>query len=200
MGNLKMNAQEILGRTITDILVWSKVEVGGLDEAEVFIQLDNGNIIGIPWNIESINIEKQLKKGSKSLFTDLSDIPEYHINPKRESIQEVIDAKKKRESYILDRIKKVFGMSEGIPNEYKVYKTEYRENKMKYLKNQKIVAFLMFDDSDSAGYIELENAYIITETLISPNGTGMAGLNYFEGLEFFEDSCGTNYKRIENSH
>jgi hypothetical protein len=176
------------------------MEVGGLDEAEVFIQLDNGKIIGIPWAIESENIEKQPKKDSESLFIDLSDIPVYHINPERKTIQEVLDAKKKRESSFLGRMKKVFRLSEGIPNEYKVYKTEYRENKMKYLRNQKIADFLMFDDSDSVGFIELENGYIITETMMTPHGTGMAGLNYFESLKSFEDSCGTDYQRIKNSH
>ena len=56
----------------------------------------------------------------------------------------------------------------------------------------------MFDDSDSVGFIELENGFIITETIMSPHGTGMAGLNYFESLESFEESCGTDYKRIRN--
>ena len=54
----------------------------------------------------------------------------------------------------------------------------------------------MFDDSDSAGFIELENGYIITETIMSPHGTGAAGLNYFESLENFEERCGTDYKRV----
>ena len=193
-----MNTQEILGRTISNIFVWSKMEVGGLDEVEVSIQLDNGKVIGIPWNFESERIEKELRKDSESLFSDLSDIPEYHINLEGKSIQEVLDAKKKRESSFFGRIKKVFGLDEGIPKEYRVYKTEYRENKLKHLKNQKIKDFLMFDDSDSVGFIELENGFIITETRMSPHGTGMAGLNYYESLESFEESCGTDYKRIKN--
>ena len=193
-----MNTQEIIGRTITNIFVWSKMEVGGLDEAEVSIQLDNGKLIGIPWYFESERIEKELRKGSESLFSDLSDIPEYHINPDGKSIQEVLDAKKKRESSFFGRIKKAVGLGEGIPKEYRVYKTEYRENKLKHLKNQKIKDFLMFDDSDSVGFIELENGFIITETIMSPHGTGMAGFNYYESLESFEESCGTDYKRIKN--
>lgn len=193
-----MNTKEIIGRTITDIFVWSKFEVYGLDEAEVFIQLDNGKTIRIPWDFTSENIEMRPKKDSESLFTDLSDIPVYHINRERKSIQEVLNAKKERESTFLGRIKKAIGLSEVIPREYRPYKTEYRENKMKYLKNQKIVDFLMFDDSDSVGFIELENGFIITETIISPHGTGMAGLNYYENIKRFEEDCGTDYKRIIN--
>ena len=49
----------------------------------------------------------------------------------------------------------------------------------------------MFDDSDSVGFLELENGYIITETIISPHGTGAAGLNYYESLESFKESCDT---------
>ena len=195
-----MNTTEIIGRTITDIFVWSKMEVGGLDEAEVSIQLDNGKLIGIPWDFESENIEKELRTDSESLFSDLSDIPVHSVNPEGKTIQEVLDAKKKRESSFLGRLKKAVGLGEGIPKEYKVYKTEYRENKLKFLKNQEIIDFLMFEDSDSVGFIELENGYIITETIISPHGTGMAGLNYYESLQDFEESCGNEYKRMKKSH
>ena len=195
-----MNTREIIGRTISDIFVWSKMEVGGLDEAEVSVLLDNGKIIGIPWDFESEGIEKELRKDSESLFSDLSDIPEYYINSERKSIQEVLDAKKKRESSFFGRIKKAVGLNEGIPKEYRVYKIVNRENKLKHIKNQKIVDFLMFEDYDSVGFIELENGFIITETIMSPHGTGMAGLNYFESLESFEESCGTDYKRIKNKN
>ncbi|MBC3846796.1 hypothetical protein H8K90_10430 [Winogradskyella echinorum] len=195
-----MNTTEIIGRTIIDIFVWSKMDVDGLDEAEVSIQLDNGKLIGIPWSFESEKIEKELKPDSESLFLDLSDIPVHSINPERKTIQEVLDAKKKRESSLIGRLKKAVGLGEGIPREYKVYKTEYRENKLKYLKNQKIKDFLMFDDSDSVGYIELENGYIITETIMSPQGTGAAGLKYYSNLESFEESWGTEYKRLKNKN
>ncbi len=193
-----MNTNQIIGRVITDIVVWSKMEVGGLDEAQVCIKLDNGKIIGIPWDFESEDLERKPKKNSESLFSDLSDIPEYHINPEGKTIQEVLDAKKKRETTFWGRIKKAVGWSEGIPREYRVYKTEFRENKLKYLQHQKIVDFLLFDDADFAGFIELSNGYIITETITSPHGTGMAGLNYYESLKSFEESCGTDYKRIKN--
>lgn len=194
-----MNTKEIIGRTITDIFVWSKMEVGGLDEAEVFIQLDNGKIIRFPWDFEDENIENQPPKDSESLFTDLSDILEYHINAEEKSIQEILDTKKKRESTFFGRIKKMVRISEVIPREYRPYKTEYRENKLKYLKNQLIVDFLMFENYDSVGFIELENGYILTETKMSPQGTGMAGLNYFGNLKCFENRYGTNYKRIKEN-
>ena len=122
-----MNTQEIIGRTITDILAWSKMVVGGLEEARVFIQLDNGKLIGIPVDFESKQIETELREGAESLFNDLSDVPVYSINPEGKSIQEIIQNKKQREASFFGRLKKTFGFGEGIPKEYKVYKTEYRE-------------------------------------------------------------------------
>lgn len=193
-----MNMQEIIGRTIIDIFVWSKMEVGGLDQAEVSIQLDNGKIIGIPWDFESENIEKELRAHSDSLFSDLSDIPVHSINPEGKTIQEVLDIKKKREDSFFGRFKKVTRREEGIPKEYQVYKTEYRENTLKYLRDQKIVNFLMFEDYDSVGFLELQNGHIITETAISPHGTGMAGLNHYRSLKSFEESRGVDYKRFIN--
>ena len=192
-----MNTQKIIGQTITDILVWSKMEVGGLDEAEVFIQLENGNTIGIPWDFDSENIEREAKIGSISLFSDLSDIKESSINLEGKTTQDILEAKKKREYSLWGRIKKLIGLGGGIPREYRIHKTEYRENKLKYLQNQRIVDFLMFDDSDSVGFLELQNGYIITEVIMSPHGTGAAGLNYYENLESFEENCGTDYRRIK---
>jgi len=191
-----MNTKKLIGRTIKDILIWTKIEVGGLDEAEVFIELDNEKIIRIPWDFNSENIEQSPRKGVESIFTDLSDIPVFHVNSEGKTIGEILEAKRKRESSILGLLKKALGITEGIPKEYKPYKVEYRENKLKFLRDKKIVNFLMFDDSDSVGFLELENGFIITEIQISPHGTGMAGINIYENLSDFEDSCGTDYKRL----
>lgn len=192
-----MDTKQLIGRTIVDILLWSKWEVGGLDQAEVFIVLDNKKSVQIPWSFDSESIETQPKKGSESLFSDLQDIPVVYINPEKKSIQEILDAKKKkRGSSFFGRIRKVLGLGEGIPREYSVWKTEFQENKLKYLKDQKIVDFLMFDNSDSTGFLELNNGYIIWEITMAQHGTGMAGLHYCESLEEFQERRGTDYKRL----
>ncbi|KXX69356.1 hypothetical protein [Flammeovirga sp. SJP92] len=193
-----MNIEQVIGHTIKDIFVWSKVEFGGLDEADVSIQLDNDKIIGIPWDIESEHLEKVLKKDSKSLFSDLKHIPQHPMNPDEKTIQRVIDAKSESASSFLGRINKVFKFGIEILREHEIYKIKYHDNKLNYLKDQKIIDFLIFDDSDFVGYFELENGYIITEVLMSPHGTGMAGFNYYDSLISFEEQCGKNYRRLKN--
>jgi hypothetical protein len=193
-----MNTKELIGRIIKDILVWSKMEVGGLDEAQVFIQLDNGSIIRIPWDFDDTDIECSSKEYSKSLFANLKDTSIYHINEEGKTIEKIIEAKKQRASSILGRLKKAIGITKVIPKEYRTYKTEYLESKVDCLKDKKIVDFLMFENYGSVGFLELENGYIITETTIAPHGTGMAGLNHYENLKILEDSKGSNYKRLIN--
>ena len=68
-----MNTKELLGERIKDILVWSKMEVGGLDQGQVFIELNNGKTISIPWDFESENIETKPIAKSKSLVLKSSD-------------------------------------------------------------------------------------------------------------------------------
>ena len=191
-----MNTKDTIGRTITDILVWSKMEVGGLDEAKVFIQLDNGKIIAIPWGFESMDLEREPHKNAKSLFSDLSDIPSYYINPEKKTIGEVLAAKKKRESSLFGRIKRIIGIEEWIPKEYRVYKTEFRENQLKFLKNKKIIDFLMIKGFDSVGFLELENGNIITERAFASHGTGAAGLEFYESIVDFERDNGNEYLRF----
>mgnify|MGYP007079438455 CR=1 FL=1 len=109
------------------------------------------------------------------------------------------DVKRNQNSTLFGRLKYQLGIHNGIPKKYTSKSTEIVDNEMKKFQNLKIVDFIMFEDYDSVGFLELENGNIITETLTAPHGTGMAGLNIFENLKDFEESCGTEYKRLKNS-
>lgn len=191
-----MKIKELIGQKITDIQVWSNLEVGGLDVAEVYIKLNNGKTIRIPWSFDAENIEQDIPENAKSVFSDLSDIQIRHINKEGKSVQEIIEAKKKRENSCFGRIRSFFGIVELVPREYKTYKMTHKENKRKYLKDQKITDFLMFEGFDSVGFLELENGYIITERTVVPHGVGGAGLEYYENIHDFEQRHGNEYLRF----
>ncbi|MCL6293481.1 hypothetical protein [Jejuia spongiicola] len=199
-----MNTKELLGERIKDILVWSKMEVGGLDQGQVFIELNNGKIISIPWGFESENIETKPVTKSESLVLKSSDkirIESTEFNfPEGKTWKDIReDVKRNQNSTLFGRLKYKLGIKNGIPKKYTSKSTKIVSNEMKKFQNIKIVDFIMFEDYDSAGFLELENGNIITETLTAPHGTGMAGLNVFENLKDFEESCGTEYKRLKNS-
>jgi hypothetical protein len=199
-----MKTKELLGERIKDILVWSKMEVGGLDQGQVFIELNNGKTISIPWDFESENIEAKPITKSKSLVLKSSDkirIESTEFNfPEGKTWKDVREeVKRKQNLTLLGRLKYKLGIKNGIPKKYTSKSSEIVDNEMKKFHNLKIVDFIMFEDYDSAGFLELENGTIITETLTAPHGTGMAGLNIFENLKDFEEHCGTEYKRLKNS-
>lgn len=169
-----MKATELIGRTITDIWVWSKIDWGGLDEANVFLELDNQIAIGFPVGLEIGDLSMKVRKGAVSLFKDESDIPVYAVNPERKTIW--------------GKLKSLLGLDSGLPK-------EYRECKIKSLKNQKIKDLLLFEEEWEV-FIELENGFFITETRVSPNGLGQGGLNYYENLEALEERQGKDYNRM----
>jgi hypothetical protein len=77
--------------------------------------------------------------------------------------------------------------------------SHYEENKVRHLKDQKIIDFLWYDDEwrfSSQGFFLLENGYLITQTLVAPHGLGMAGLNYYLSIEHLEKNVGNNYFRL----
>lgn len=199
-----MNTKELIGNRIRDILVWSKMEVGGLDEGQVFIELTNGQFIEIPWNFDSENIETNPKPDSHSLIKKAKkiiqiDSVEFKF-PENKSWEDIRnEVKENQKKTLFGRLKYMFGIKNGISKKYRINKTKFEENKIKKLENQEIVDFLMFKDSNSVGFLELENGNIISETMMSPHGTGMAGLNFYENIKEFEDRCGTDYKRLKKA-
>ncbi len=199
-----MKTKELLGKRIIDILVWSKMEVGGLDQGQVFIELNNGKTISIPWDFDSENIETKPITKSESLILKSSDkirIESTEFNfPEGKTWNDIReDVKRNQNSTLFGRLKYKLGIKNEIPKKYTSKSIEIIDNEMKTFHNLKIIDFIMFEDYDSSGFLELENGNIITETLTAPHGTGMAGLNIFENLKDFEENCGTEYKRLKNN-
>ncbi|WP_272151051.1 hypothetical protein [Tenacibaculum aiptasiae] len=198
-----MNTKDLLGKRIKDIHLWSKMEVNGLNQAQVFIELNNGKTISIPSNFESENIETKPKVNSKSLVVKSGSkirIESTEFNfPEGKTWKNVREeVKRKQNSTLFGRLKYKLGIKNRIPKKYTSKTIEVVDNEMKKFQNIKIVDFIILEDSNSVGFLELENGNIITETLTASHGTGIAGLNIFKNLKDFEKNCGTGYKRLKN--
>ncbi len=189
-----MLIQELIGKTITNI--YSKVEYEnyGLDKGECFIELDNEIIIDIPYGASDDVWLKDLDNNAESLFKDLSDYPIYHVNKEQKLMGEIAKNYQKPKTSIWGRLKQFFGQDITI-KAYQQYDVECRENKLKYLQNRIIVDFLWTDNFEK-GLLELDNGYIITETTVANNGTGLAGLNYYENTEILRIRKGGELFRL----
>jgi hypothetical protein len=194
-----MLIDELFGKIITNIYANFGIEQEWLDTADCFIELDNTLVIAFPYGFSEEVWVRELDPKASSLFKDLSDYPVYHVNKEGKSIGEIAAAYQEQKQNIFNRIKKAFFGKEVVIKEYQPYKIEYQENKVKYIQNSKISDFLWYEDESEKGFFLLDNGYIITETTMSPSGTGLAGLNYYESLAALAESKGQGYLRLTES-
>ncbi|GDX48252.1 hypothetical protein LBMAG25_10700 [Bacteroidota bacterium] len=189
----QMQTEEIIGTTVTNIYSLVKMEVGGLDTGECFVELDNKTIVDIPFGFSDEIWVKELDKNALSLFADLSD---YHVNKDGKTVGEIAANYQRKKRTIFNRLRKVFFGHDIAIKDYQPYKVEYREDKLKNLKDRKIVDFLWYADDSEKGLILLDNGYIITETTIAPHGTGLAGLNVYQSINDLTNAKGNDYSKL----
>ncbi len=192
-----MRVKEIIGKNISNIYILRTTEQHGLDVAECFIELDDSLIIDIPQNPHDDLFIKMLNGDEENLFADLSDYPVYYVNKESKTIGEIAVANQKRKNKLVNRIRRLISGKETGIKEYKPYKTGYRENILKYLQNKKITDILWYENEYEKCLLLLENGYLITETLMAPHGTGMAGLNIFKSTGELQDRRGDDYLSLE---
>jgi hypothetical protein len=188
--------EEIIGKTITDIRCKYGIEDGWLDTAECFIELDNKFFIDIPYGQSKGVFEIDVDPDAQSIFANLSDIPHYLVNKEGKSISEVIEIHKKRKENIFNRLKKLlFGYDPPV-KEYKPYKVEYHENKLRHIINRTIVDYLWESEGTEKGFFELDNGYLISDQYMAPSGTGLAGLHYYDSLDSLKECKGEILNRF----
>ncbi|HRP01524.1 MAG TPA: hypothetical protein PLE30_02640 [Candidatus Kapabacteria bacterium] len=194
-----MQTGEIIGKTVTNIYSLLKMEVGGLDTCECFIELDNKYIIDIPLCHNDDIWLKELNKEAVSLFADLSDYPIYYVNKNNKTVGEIADSYQRQRQNIFNRLRKFLFGQDIVIKDYQPYKVDYRENKLKHIKNRKIVDFIWYADDTDKGLLLLDNGYLISEITVAPYGTGLAGLNYFESLENLIERRGNEYLKLTDA-
>jgi hypothetical protein len=191
-----MRKEEIIGKTVTNIYSLVKMEVGGLDNGECFIELDNKIIIDIPFGFSDDIWVKDLDKDAQNLFANLSDYTVYHVNENNKTIGEIANNYQRQSRVIFNKLRSILFGHEIAIKEYQPYKVDYKENKLKHIKDRKITDFLWYDDYSEKGLILLDNGYLITETNVAPNGTGLAGLNFYENLNDLTIAKGNDYFKL----
>jgi len=191
-----MQTEEIIGATVTNIYSKVNMEVGGLDTAECFVELDNNIIIDIPFGFSEHIRVKDIDKDAISLFSDLSNYPVYHVNKDNKTIGEIADNYQRQKQTIFNRLRKVLFGHDTEFKDYQPYKVDFRENKLKNIKDRKIVDFLWYADDSEKGFILLDNGYLITETIVANHGTGLAGLHLYESINDLSNAKGNDYTKL----
>jgi len=194
MADETITIDDIIGKPITDILC----KYGKEDEwltAKCFIELDHNIYIDIPYGQVTGNLAVELDPEAKTIFGNLSDIPHYHVNKEGKSTAEVVETHSKRKRNFLNRLRKVLFGYEPPIKEYKPYRVEYHENKLKYIINRTLVDYLWEDGIAEKGFFELDNGHLISDQYIAPQGTGLAGLHCYDSLNSLKERKGDNLKR-----
>ena len=187
---------EIIGMRVTNIYSLEKMEVDGLDNGECFIELDSKIIIDIPYGFNDDIWIKELDKDAVSLFADLFDYPVNHVNKANKTIGEIVDNFQQQRRILFNRLRKIlFGQDISI-KDYQPYKVDFRENKLKNIKDRKIVDFIWYADESEKGFILFDNGYLVTDTAVAPHGTGNAGLNIYRSINELTNAKGNNYSKI----
>ncbi|MES2275817.1 MAG: hypothetical protein V4592_07335 [Bacteroidota bacterium] len=172
----------LIGQTVTDIFIFVEPYNEWLEHSECYIELNAQQIIKLPVGGNYQVEEPVLNSKAQSIFKDLSDNTIHYVNKEGKSIAELSTSFHTHNKLFFNRVKKWFG-GEATLKEYKPYYTEEVENKLKYIVNRKIVDVLWYYDGPEFVYLELDNGYIITQNIMSPMGTGQAGLNYYVNID-----------------
>jgi hypothetical protein len=194
-----MQINELIGKRITNIYSFVVMEDGGLDRAECFIELDSGIFIEIPYDQTQEVTIKDLDTNATSLFTGASHYPVYHVNKGNKTIGEIANEYQKEKNSFFNRVRKLlFGYDPEI-KEYLPYRIDYEENKLNRIRGQEIRDFIGYNELGERGYLLLDNGYLISETNTAPNGTGLAGLNYFESLAHLVKAKGNDFTKFSGT-
>lgn len=196
MSQQEIPLKEVFGKTITDILCKFGTYDEWLETADCTIELDNEIYMGFPSRESSTVWEREKPIDATSLLTNLSDIVVYHVNKEGKSIKEIADTYRKRKNKFGNIIREIFLFGEEVPREYEPYKTEYQENRLKYIHNAKIKDYLWRENDGDTGFFELDNGYIISETIMNPRGTGLAGLNSWQNMQQLQNRFSETFLRL----
>jgi len=197
-----MLAKDIIGKTITDIYICLEPDPAGLDRSKCFLEIDKSFFVKIPYSQEEeISVNKPDNK-AMSFFSNECIEKIYHVNEEKKTVEEIVDKHRNdRRAFFRQlggHLKKMASLDDNtMPKEYQPHTTEQVENKSHELKDGRIIDFIWDSEEDKKGLFLLNNGFLITETTVAPNGTGMAGLNYFENMEKLVKTGRYDYSELD---
>ena len=194
--NNTIELSKVLGMTLTNIYSFVKMDEGGLDYGECCLELNNTYLIDFPIGLNAPFLIDKRNKDSLSLFDNLDDIPTYKLNKDEKTIEEIRAFYERKNKSVVQKIRNLFLFEKQIIKEYQPYAVEFHENKLKYIKDQKIAVIIWFPDGMDCSLFLLENGFVITEKQIAPNGTGLVGLNYYENFDQLVNSSGDVFMKF----
>ena len=76
-----MYLKDVLGKRLTNVFVDTRLDVNGLDESDIYLQIDGNTIIGFPWDFEDRDIEKSKPYDARSIidFESMNEVTDKKI-------------------------------------------------------------------------------------------------------------------------
>ena len=194
--NNSMQAKELIAKTITDVYGIIVYEQYGMDTADIFVGLEDGIFIEIPGDPNMVVYEKELPDAAVVIIPAMTD--EAADRKYTANTQPVASSITPQKTF-WHRLRSIF-LPFDQPPLLPAAPPRIGPNPpvtMRYIKNRRIADFIWYPgNTHNNGFLLLDNGCVIGHTAAAMSGTGLAGLNYFNSLETFEQKKGTGYRRL----
>ena len=164
-----MEAKDLIGKTIIDILGKSEMDKDGMDYFDGYLVLENNICVRIPRDFED-EMDEEFPGDASSLMAN-EYVTYFNVNPNQ------------KDRFIT-----------WIVDPHVIKKDTPVKNALKEFKGQRIKDMLKFHHDTV--FIELENGYIFSEQNLGLSGLGLAELFWYKNIMEMEERKGKNYRRL----
>jgi len=188
-----MNLNELIGRRITDILVWIRSIDGDISETQMYIQIDNSTYVEFPHHIanENSTLNVDITKKVISLFTQISYYPICFINNEGKTIKRLKQVKSRLRFLKSFEIFSIFDKKKLL-----TFKTKKQLVKFK---NQCIVSVHVFQIESQKGslVLEFENGKCLSCSSESElNRIDLFGVQIYDDIKDVQNLKGNVFQTI----
>lgn len=184
-----MRISEIIGTKITEVWMWQRMNVHGLDLAEMWLELNATHIIQLPIDLDTdCNTDTPHQKAVRLLASNALAT--------RKPQSSVVPACQHWAAKQIHQLMKALGLAHAAgPAQATLRKPD---PSIAQVANQSIVDVLSFGSCDNDVYLELGNGCILGQPCAVPHGAGPARPTVYNSLQLFEALHGKNYVRFSS--